>query len=236
MIHPSSPRPRGTSGSEWIEPVQARCTGKRRIFRGDELAQTLDAASEPWRTLVALVTVTGGRLSELLGLTWQDIDLADRDAAWVHIHRQIDRRGQFQPLKTESAERTVELPRSIVALLLGLKARSAHCRDADFIFTTRTGRPLGQRNVARALRRAQLKACDENGRPTFPRRHESGPVPKDTVPSFHGFRHHFVRHGHRGGGFCRGAVVDPGPQGLSGDQAGLHPRDQERRAARDASS
>ena len=36
------------------------------------------------------------------------------------------------------------------------------------MFATRTGRPLGQRNVLRALYVAQERARDPDGRPTFP--------------------------------------------------------------------
>ncbi len=63
------------------------------------------------------------------------------------------------------------------------------------MFCTCTGRPLGQRNVARALRNAQLKAVDRDGRPTFPVLHErtelgeSATVPHGALPSMHSFRH-----------------------------------------------
>jgi hypothetical protein len=60
------------------------------------------------------------------------------------------------------------------------------------VFATKTGRPLGQRNVMRALKRAQRNAHDEDGRPTFAVMQASGPVPRGAVPSFHGFRHHFA--------------------------------------------
>ena len=63
------------------------------------------------------------------------------------------------------------------------------------MFSTCTGRPLGQRNVARALRHAQLKAVDRDGRPTFPVLHERNElgepvsVPHGALPSMHSFRH-----------------------------------------------
>jgi hypothetical protein len=44
---------------------------KRPIFEGDQLAQTLAAAVEPYRTLFALASVTGARISECLGLVGQ---------------------------------------------------------------------------------------------------------------------------------------------------------------------
>ena len=76
-----------------------------------------------------------------------------------------------------------------------------HRRESDDtsseapVFATRTGRPLGQRNVARALRAAQTHARDENGRPTFPILHERDPqerlvaVPRGAAPSMDSFRH-----------------------------------------------
>lgn len=64
-----------------------------------------------------------------------------------------------------------------------------------FVFATRSGRPLGQRNVARALRKAQQRATDEHGQPTFPILHQTDaegrpvPVPAGALPSMHCFRH-----------------------------------------------
>ena len=63
------------------------------------------------------------------------------------------------------------------------------------MFATGTGRPLQQRNVARALREAQARAVDGDGGPTFPVLHEADddgkplPVPRGVVPSMHSFRH-----------------------------------------------
>jgi integrase len=63
------------------------------------------------------------------------------------------------------------------------------------VFATRTGRPLGQRNVARALRAAQKRARDEHGRPTFAILHERDErgqpveIPLATLPSMRSFRH-----------------------------------------------
>jgi Phage integrase family len=65
---------------------------------------------------------------------------------------------------------------------------------------SRSGRPLGQRNVLRALRRSQELAVDEAGRPTFPALHgrdERGrrlPTAPGTLPTFHSFRHAAASH------------------------------------------
>ena len=170
-------------------------TQKRRIYRGDELGQTLAAAHEPWRTLFALAAVSGARLSELLALTWADVGLEGPEQATIEITAQVDRHGVRQPLKTEAAERVVELPRSLYLVLMQHRARSPYKADDALVFCTRTGRALGQRNVLRALRLAQTKARDDAGELTFPALHvrdERGapvPVPRGAVPNFHGFRH-----------------------------------------------
>jgi integrase len=75
------------------------------------------------------------------------------------------------------------------------KLASGYAEPSDFVFATRTGRPLGQRNVRRALRAAQRRAVDDNGDPTFSVLHRRDgdehrvPVPHGALPSMHSFRH-----------------------------------------------
>jgi integrase len=65
----------------------------------------------------------------------------------------------------------------------------------SFVFATGTGRPLQQRNVARALREAESRAVNAEGQPAFAVLHEVDgdgqpmPVPRGTLPSMHSFRH-----------------------------------------------
>lgn len=85
---------------------------ERRIYRGDELAQTLAASSEPWATLFRLAGVVGGRESELLGLWWENVDLRDVNAATIRFTHQVDRQGRRVELKTEESKATLPLPKS----------------------------------------------------------------------------------------------------------------------------
>lgn len=162
---------------------------KRRIYQGDELAQMLAAASGQWRVLFTLAAVTGARLSELLGLVWADLDLKNPGEAGIAFTNQIDRSGQRAPLKTDDSEGVVVIPRAVATMLRRHRARSAYSGPQDFVFTTRTGRPLSQRNVCRALKAAQKRARTRDGGPTFPDLHDDAPVQRGTVPSFHSFRH-----------------------------------------------
>jgi integrase len=80
-------------------------------------------------------------------------------------------------------------------ILVRHKLASRDSKPEAFVFATRSGRPLSQRNVARALRKAQYRASDAHGRPTFPALHETSAdgsdaeVPAGAVPSMHSFRH-----------------------------------------------
>jgi integrase len=183
------------AGLENSERPKAGTTERRRIFQGQELTRTIASAHEPYRTLFAFAATTGARMSECLGLVWGDLDLSDPQEATVNFIAQVDRAGKRQPLKTEESRRTVELPRSLVSMLLIHRAASAHSQEGSFVFATRTGRALGQRNVLRELRRAMTAASDEDGRPVFPVLHavdDDGrrlPVPRGAVPNFHAFRH-----------------------------------------------
>jgi integrase len=175
------------------ERPKTSSTARRRIYEGHELAQTLAATREPLRTFFALAAVTGARLSELLGLTWGDVDLDDIDAADVRIEAQVDRAGKRRPLKTAESRRTIELPSSLAAALKRHRLSNGVPPAATFVFATRSGRPLGQRNVLRGLRAAQARAIDTEGRPTFPAlvaaiETQTAP-PRDAAPTFHGFRH-----------------------------------------------
>jgi len=170
-------------------------SAKRRLFERGELEQTIAAAGEPYRTLYTLAALTGARVSELLGLRWANIRISDLEDAEVEFASQVDRHGNVQPTKTDGSVRTVPIPGELAAILSRHKERSKFTGSQDFVFCTCTGRPLGQRNVARSLRQAQQNAVDPDGRPTFPILHQRTPigepvsVPHGALPSMHSFRH-----------------------------------------------
>ena len=149
------------------ERARVSDTPERRIYTRDELAQTLVASTEPWATLFRLASVVGGRESELLAIWWSELDLSDLDAASIAFSHQVDRKGRRVELKTEESKAMLPLPRSTAVMLLEHKARSAHVGPQAFVFSTASGRPLGQRNVLRALHRAQQHARNADGTPTF---------------------------------------------------------------------
>lgn len=168
---------------------------RRPIFVGEQLEQTIAAAHEPFRALFAVAALTGARVSELCGLTWADLRIEDLDEAEIEFGWQVDRHGNRRPTKTDGSARTVPIPRELALVLSRHKLAASRCAPADFVFATRTGRPVQQRNVARGLRDAQERATDEAGIPTFPALRELDAagrpvrVPRGVLPSMHSFRH-----------------------------------------------
>jgi integrase len=152
---------------ESAERPKLTAAPERRIYTQAELEQVLAAAWEPWRTLFRLAGIVGGRESELLGLWWEDLELSDLNRATIRFGPQVDRQGRRVELKTDESKAVMPLPRSAELMLLEHRARSAHTGPRGYVFATKTGRPLGQRNVLRALHRAQERARTPEGRPTF---------------------------------------------------------------------
>ncbi len=142
------------------------------IFTPEQIEHTLAAATEPYRTLFTVAALSGARVSELCGLTWADVRVDELDDAEITFARQVDRKGNRRPTKTGGSARTVPIPRELALILARHKLASPKTTPESFVFATRSGRPLSQRNVARALRKAQERATDEHGRPTFPLLHE----------------------------------------------------------------
>ena len=193
---------------ETSERPKVSMTPSRRIYTDSELAQVIAAATEPWKTLFRLASVVGARESELLGLWWEDLGLADLDRATIRFRFQVDRDGKRVELKTEESKATLPLPRSTALMLLKHKARTpAPTTPKSYVFSTRIGRPIHQRNVLRALYRAQERARTPEGLPTFPELYEhdrrGGLVVDDDgafvlrdvkrsqlrLPDFHALRH-----------------------------------------------
>lgn len=167
----------------------------RAIFEGEQLEQTIAAANEPFRTLFVVAMVTGARVSEICALTWGDIRMDQIADAEIEFSKQLTRQGEFDSTKTEQSARTVPIPEVVARRLKEHRVASRHSDLTDFVFATSTGRAIGQRNIARALRAAQTKAVDERGRPTFPVLHledergEKIKPERGAVPSMHSFRH-----------------------------------------------
>jgi integrase len=136
---------------------RAKTTGHR--LDEAELALLVAHADETYRTAIALLAYTGCRISEALALRWQDVDLVDAElnvggqltrATRDTAARIVPRKGGADPYAA------VVFPALSEALTAHLERELARGRgrDGDFLLATRTGLPLSQRNVGRALAQA----------------------------------------------------------------------------------
>lgn len=93
--------------------------------------------------LILTAIYTGARLSELAGLTWDDIDEHNQT---INIHRQYSTRPNltpgFYPLKTRSSKRVIVIPENLITILKSIRD------DGDeFIFYTQQNHPVNAQTV-----------------------------------------------------------------------------------------
>lgn len=121
-----------------FNPVSVRLSRRKmfdepprtRYFTEDELIAMLTNASEPMKTFIFVGINTGMRLSEILGLSWTEVDIKEKT-----IHLPADR------VKRKRA-RDVRLNKSMVDLLERLKMKKG---DSEFVFPNpKTGKPYGK--------------------------------------------------------------------------------------------
>jgi integrase len=133
---------------------------QQRVLNHAEISRLIEAALPRYRIFLVTALYTCMRLSELLGLTWADIDL---DHGLIHVRYQISRGRADRParrvrLKTRAAMRDIPLLPQLAALLRRHKLSSAYSRDSDYVFASARGTPLNSRN---AERRGLGRAADE---------------------------------------------------------------------------
>ena len=143
---------------------------KRLTLSPADVRRLLDATDERFVAAVALCYVQGWRVSEALGLAWQDLDL---DEGTVHVRRgstYADRIGMvLGPTKTARTAGRQLLGPTVVELLRKHQVRQAAWREAageawpdvvyegehlDLVFTNPMGGRVLRQHVDRAIRKA----------------------------------------------------------------------------------
>jgi integrase len=131
-------------------------------FTPDEARAFLAAIKGERLEAMYLTAITLGlRQGELLGLTWEDVDL---DEARLHVRKAlqwIDGEPQRVEPKTRKSRRALPIPSFLVAALRAHRKRQLEARlqagdswgDPDLIFTTALGKPLHPSNVTHGFQR-----------------------------------------------------------------------------------
>lgn len=141
---------------------------KVKPWSADEARAFLAAArTERLYPAFVLLLVYGLRRGEVLGLSWDDINL-DEEVMRVEWQMQrVDGRLTRTPVKTAAGRRHLPLLPIAREAVIELAERQMFARrragadweETDLIFTTRNGRPVEPRNLARVFERI----CDQAG-------------------------------------------------------------------------
>jgi len=123
-------------------PVLNREEQRRPTVTETELREILASSTKRYAVLFALLAGTGLRIGEALALKPTDFS---QDSRVLQVSRSIWH-GQEQAPKTSSAIRVIDIPEPLAQLLRELVAVKP-----DYLFAVKSGRPLQQRNVLRAL-------------------------------------------------------------------------------------
>ncbi|MFF2251529.1 tyrosine-type recombinase/integrase [Streptomyces sp. NPDC058142] len=144
-----------------VEPPQV----ESRDLSPWSLDETLDfltaARKDPLYAAFMLAIALGFRRGEIVGLRWQDVDL---DKRVIRVRKQRQRVGgevYDDDPKGRRRKQALPLPAICVAPLRWQRLRQAALREragdrwaeSDYVFTTRTGRPIEPRNVYRSFTR-----------------------------------------------------------------------------------
>jgi integrase len=142
---------------------------RQRVLGRAEIERLLCACTPRDRLMLATVLYTGLRISEMLGLVWDDVDFA---AGVIHVRAQLSRAHRGAPAqrvapKTPASVRDVPLVPQLARLLSAYRQWSRFARGADWVFATARDTPYGHRNVSRRClgRAAQLAGLNDDGWP-----------------------------------------------------------------------
>jgi integrase len=128
---------------EFIQlPVVIKENQNRPTITQAEITELLSSLKERDAALVALVAGTGLRIGEALAVRTEDFH---PDCQVLHVQRSLWHRREQAP-KTLNAIRLVDIPDTL-AQILRRYTQGKH----GYLFTTRAGRPLDQRDTLKAL-------------------------------------------------------------------------------------
>jgi integrase len=136
---------------------------ERKILEPEEIAKLLAAAEgadNPFGTLVVLLTLSGMRLGEALGLRWGCVDLARGTLRVERALADTENAVTLEEPKTAKSRRELAIPERAVAALLRHRQRLKAAPHPDrLVFTDRNGGPLRRWNLYARSWRPLLKAA-----------------------------------------------------------------------------
>jgi integrase len=121
---------------------------EQRCFSDEEMGRIIATAPEPFQTILAVTSVLGLRIGEVLALRVSDIDFARRI---IRVRQSVDAATRtIQGVKSSASNADLPMPSQLEARLR--KHSQAHDGKSDLLFSNRNGRPFS----ANKLREKQL--------------------------------------------------------------------------------
>jgi integrase len=127
---------------------------ERRSLEPSELTSLLAKAGNA-RALLAVGAFAGLRMSEVLGLVWEDIDF---EGGFICVRKQLDRKRQRVDVKSGRSVRDVVLVPELAKLLKEHRIASRHKSPDSFVFAMPDGRGRSQLATAQLIRRVVERA------------------------------------------------------------------------------
>ncbi|HEV3483015.1 MAG TPA: site-specific integrase [Candidatus Acidoferrales bacterium] len=112
-------------------------------FSRSQVESIFALAVDPWRTFFVLLTLTGMRAGEALGLQWGDIDF---EHSCIHVRRSAWQ-GRVQSTKTQGSAAAITLPPKLADVLKEFRKQNGRPNPNGFLFVTRNGRPPSSNKV-----------------------------------------------------------------------------------------
>ena len=128
---------------------------RARYLNNSEIQALLRQTDGQTRLIVAVLIFSGIRASEILGLTWEDIDFT---ADVIRVRKQMSRNGKRTRLKTDAARRDVLLMAELARLLRKAKLAAPFSNDEDLVIGNGIGNTLGYTRLLRAFTTARISA------------------------------------------------------------------------------
>ena len=169
-----------------VKPLKQRRRKYRRALTENEARALMEHSPEPYRRMWMFLLGTGCRRGEMVGLTWEDVDL---DAQEMHLSAAHSK---------NNSPATVRLPNTVVDMLRKLRGKTG--ATSGHVFLNKEGRPWNNNLLKR------FKACLVEAGIYFKNREgvalgeNRKPLPKGTRPipdpgvDIHSLRVSFITH------------------------------------------
>jgi integrase len=135
---------------------------KARFLSESEIRAVFQHSDGDARLVHATLIFSGVRVSEALGLIWDDIDFKEQV---IRVRFQMSRKGERTPVKTGAGRRDVIMMDELALMLRERKLAARFSGGDDLVIGNGVGRTLGYTRLRRAFSVAANEACIRGATP-----------------------------------------------------------------------